>query len=508
MAVTEITKILFRRGRENDRRSLESFGGLAQGEPGFTSGGSGQLVQEGAKDTHQLDSQGNFRAGFLHIDDVHDITVTPNGGGDLFMGGAGQADVFIGGTSSERHWQRYFVSLYGTRKNTTFTGPTDANGTGSDTGSDEDWGYINGTFHIGTPGATAADCENNESEPWDVKFYGYKMADTGAGENLVVGTQSVVHWDASVGKLAVMSDGAMTMPNGTKDQRPAWGSNGGTATNGTAVVGDLRFNTELNAFEGFTGTEWTMFGGGFLGDDGKTTYITTKVMSDDDGVTGAGWLADGANEINFVANSTHVAEFTNTQSSFKREVEISSSQASVAAALTTDRTTFNLIDDTATTINFGGEATNVQIGDGGTSSSVTINGTTTSTTRSTGALIVAGGCGIAGALNVGGDITAFQTSDSRLKDDVAPIQDALSKVNKLQGVQFKWNEQAPGWTKEKQNGLQDVGVLAQDVEQVLPEAVVTRDDGYKAVDYQRLVPLLIQAVNDLSQQVEKLSNKQ
>ena len=107
---------------------------------------------------------------------------------------------------------------------------------------------------------------------------------------------------------------------------------------------------------------------------------------------------------------------------------------------------------------------------------------------------------IAGALNVVGDITAFVTSDQRLKDNITPIDDPLAKVLSISGNTYTWNE------KSSKEG-NDVGVIAQEVLEVLPEAVVTRDNGYLAVDYHKIVPLLVEAIKELSAKVENLEQK-
>jgi hypothetical protein len=104
---------------------------------------------------------------------------------------------------------------------------------------------------------------------------------------------------------------------------------------------------------------------------------------------------------------------------------------------------------------------------------------------------------ITGILSVSDDITAFWTSDERLKDNITPIDDPLAKVLSISGNTFDWNE------KSNKSG-HDVGVIAQEIEKVLPEAVVTRDNGYLAVDYHKVVPLLIEAVKELTAKVESL----
>jgi hypothetical protein len=107
---------------------------------------------------------------------------------------------------------------------------------------------------------------------------------------------------------------------------------------------------------------------------------------------------------------------------------------------------------------------------------------------------------ISGILSVTDDITAFWSSDERLKDNINPIDDPLAKVVSISGNTFDWNE------KSNKSG-HDVGLIAQEIEKVLPEAVVTRDNGYLAVDYHKVVPLLVEAIKELSGKVEALEQK-
>ena len=124
----------------------------------------------------------------------------------------------------------------------------------------------------------------------------------------------------------------------------------------------------------------------------------------------------------------------------------------------------------------------------------------TSTSKTTGALVVAGGVGIGKDLYVGQDIVAFASSDERLKDNITPIENSLEKVKSLSGNTFTWNDKAT------RTG-DDVGVIAQEVQKVLPQIIDERDDGYLAVDYQKLIPLLIESIKELSSKVEYLEQK-
>tara|TARA_Y100001973_G_C5178594_1_gene323514 strand:- start:246 stop:1259 length:1014 start_codon:yes stop_codon:yes gene_type:complete len=105
----------------------------------------------------------------------------------------------------------------------------------------------------------------------------------------------------------------------------------------------------------------------------------------------------------------------------------------------------------------------------------------------------------AGAATFNNDVTAF--SDKRLKTDISPISNALEKVKQMQGVYYKRND--------VENAKQQVGVLAQDMEPVLPEVVLTADDAMetKSVDYGKLTAVLIEAVKDLSYEVTQLKQQ-
>lgn len=104
-----------------------------------------------------------------------------------------------------------------------------------------------------------------------------------------------------------------------------------------------------------------------------------------------------------------------------------------------------------------------------------------------------------------GDVIGFYSSDERLKTQIQPIGNALSKVESLDGVTFDWNTEARNSRPHRTR--REAGVLAQQVERVLPEVVGTGIDGYKSVDYDKLVPLLIQAIKELSDKVKKLENR-
>ena len=133
---------------------------------------------------------------------------------------------------------------------------------------------------------------------------------------------------------------------------------------------------------------------------------------------------------------------------------------------------------------------------------VTLTNNITSNNKTSGALVVTGGVGIGGALNVGGDITAFASSDENLKENLVAISNAVTKVGLVTGYTFDWKADT-GY--DYLNSKADTGVIAQQIEALgLPGITTTRDDGTKAVRYDRLVPLLIEAIKELDGRIKTL----
>ncbi len=93
-----------------------------------------------------------------------------------------------------------------------------------------------------------------------------------------------------------------------------------------------------------------------------------------------------------------------------------------------------------------------------------------------------------------GNVTGY--SDETLKDNIQTITDALDKVNQLRGVEFD--------RKDIEGNPHNIGVIAQEVEKVIPEVVMTNGDGIKSVAYGNLVGLLIEAIKELKEEVNEL----
>lgn len=112
-----------------------------------------------------------------------------------------------------------------------------------------------------------------------------------------------------------------------------------------------------------------------------------------------------------------------------------------------------------------------------------------------------------GNLTCSGEVTAYSASDIRLKTNIKPIMSAIDIINKLNPVQYNWNDKAKELNPLKTDSV-EYGLIAQELEKVMPELVHTIYDGeYKSIDYVKIVPLLIGAIKELQLEINELKNK-
>ena len=108
-------------------------------------------------------------------------------------------------------------------------------------------------------------------------------------------------------------------------------------------------------------------------------------------------------------------------------------------------------------------------------------------------------CGGTGTFS--GDVIAFSSSDLTMKENVSPINNALNMISSLTGNTFDWKSNAGIW------GLEggDTGIIAQEVEKLkLPGVTKKRGDGTIGVRYDRLIPVLIEAIKELKSEINEL----
>jgi hypothetical protein len=124
---------------------------------------------------------------------------------------------------------------------------------------------------------------------------------------------------------------------------------------------------------------------------------------------------------------------------------------------------------------------------------------------------------VAGAITATGDVTAF-SSDGRLKENIVNIPNPLDKILFLNGVTYDWNEKALSYGFVPDRLRHDVGLIAQQVQSVLPEAIVLAPfdtdlvtgesisgENYLTIRYDKLVALLIEGIKEQQSQIDKLN---
>ena len=124
-------------------------------------------------------------------------------------------------------------------------------------------------------------------------------------------------------------------------------------------------------------------------------------------------------------------------------------------------------------------------------------GGTASTSTTTGVVILTGGLGLSGNVYAGGVVSGLDllsTSDKRLKKNIKTIKTPLNTVQELRGVTFQW----------KKSGKDSIGVIAQEVEEIIPQVVETDSNGNKTVSYGSMVGLLIEAIKEQQEQINEL----
>lgn len=116
-------------------------------------------------------------------------------------------------------------------------------------------------------------------------------------------------------------------------------------------------------------------------------------------------------------------------------------------------------------------------------------------------LTLGGNALIGGDVYAIGDIIGSSLSDSRLKRNKVPIKQSLKKINSIIPAQFEWND------LQSTHSGRDMGLIAQQVEKVVPTAVRQGKRGYLTVEYRKIIPLLVAAIKEKQEKIKQLNLK-
>ena len=272
--------------------------------------------------------------------------------------------------------------------------------------------------------------------------------------------------NAKIADNAVTADQISVSGNGTSGQ--ALTSDGDGTFSFTTITGNAY---DLEVPSGTTAIRLAQSAGGSDNDDVTLT-----------GGTGISLARTSASEITITNSSTNTNSFATGGSLSSGVLTITgnsgfSSFTVSGFSTATNQTRSSLSIDTGDNVQFGG--------------------------------LGAGTSAASGEVRATGEITAFYSSDIALKENINPIENALNKVMSLGGYNYDWKDSYV----EKRGGIDgyfvrksDVGVLAHEIEKVVPEAHATREDGTGAVRYEKIVPLLIEAIKDLNKEIKELKN--
>jgi len=296
-----------------------------------------------------------------------------------------------------------------------------------------------------------------------------------------------------------------------------------TTGNYNTVIGQQAIQNAQTDVSNTTALGWRA--GYKLGDDGGSDHSESNIMI---GVSalggGSGTIASNTANFNIAIGNSTLGAGTSTASSMAGNTVIGHNASNVAtngadnvvigkdAALTMTTGYFNTIIGKGANPSAVGGANQIVIGRAatGTGDNETVIGNSSQTKVSFGGdALISGSAQSTGSFGrietvgdvaAGGDVIAFDSSDERLKDNIEIIKNPIEKVEQLRGVEFQWN----GLQNSYASGSYDSGIIAQDVQKVLPQIVKEKNSGYLGVRQERLVGLLIEAIKDQQKQIDDL----
>jgi hypothetical protein len=281
---------------------------------------------------------------------------------------------------------------------------------------------------------------------------------------------------------------------------------------GTGTITDLAnvsFATTIAANSVALGTDTT---GDYVASMTAGTGITVGTATGEGStpvITNTGVTSNVAGNAITVSGGTGAVTINHADTS--TAANLSATSRTYVSALTFDTyghvtaysTATETVTDTNTvTTNIAGTGVTVSSGTGNSTISIGQSVATSANAQFNSLGIGMAASATAGRIDATNDVVAFSSSDIRFKENIVPIENALDKISKISGNTYDWKAE-----NKIEHGYEgnDVGVIAQEIEAVLPQLVQTRENGFKAVKYDKLVALLIEGIKEQQTQIHSLT---
>ena len=392
-------------------------------------------------------------------------------------------DVVINGTS-------YTAATSGSSGSSGTSGSSGSSGTSGSSGSNGSSGTSGSSGSSGTSGSSGS---NGSS--------GTSITTSGTNNKVVKFTSTSTVGDSSISDDGTtVTIGGNLVVSGTQT----------TINSTTLAIGDniIQLNGTGAANAGLVvrdATAGTLTSGSLLWDTTNDKWIAGPLGSEDDVVLKTGTQTLTNKTISGASNTlTNIANGSLTNSSVTVTAGTGMSGGG-AVALGSSVTLTNA----GVTSAVAGTGVSVSAGTGAVTFSIgQAVGTGASVQFANGYITTGLGVGTAAPATVGliratNDVIAYYVSDERLKENFENITNPLEKLKQINGYSYDWIPMAG----VHENEGHDIGVKAQEIESVLPEIVTTRENGYKAVKYDRIVALLIETNKELLNRIEALEAK-